>query len=153
MDSSLARVRDVPDDLWCDLHRSGHSAPSAYASYADYSFLTIGNLQDLPSEDLQFLDMQGCLQVPSRPILDEFIQQYFLHMHPLLPLVNEGEFWDTYSTSSRECTDKKKISLLVFQAILFSCCNVSFLNLLETSRVSFLIDRPKVCPSVNSEQT
>src|SRR5690606_37648782 len=64
--------------------------------YSYYPFLTISNLPNIPPQDVNFLELQGCLRVPTRALLDEFLQQYFLHVHPLLPLVNEGDFWDIY---------------------------------------------------------
>ncbi|EXA32093.1 hypothetical protein FOVG_16670 [Fusarium oxysporum f. sp. pisi HDV247] len=100
------------------------STSTSYVAYSDYRFLTIGNLSWIPSRSLRFLEDQGCFNVPSRPILDQFIQQYFLHMHPLLPLFNEGDFWDTYddlSPGQRKPADM--IPLHVFQAILFACSN------------------------------
>ncbi|KAJ3464899.1 hypothetical protein MRS44_009685 [Fusarium solani] len=66
-----------------------------------------------------FLEPQGCLKVPIRPLLDEFIQQYFLHVHPILPVVNECDFWDLYDNDGRR-SHKEPIALLLFQAMLFA---------------------------------
>lgn len=96
-----------------DYHGVGPYPSSPYVAYTDYGLLTIGNLQHMPSHDIQ------CLKVPSRPILGEFAQQYFLHMHPLLLLVDEREFWDTYSSASYTPLQEDKMPLLVFQAMLF----------------------------------
>lgn len=86
-------------------------------------------------QDVNFLDSQGCLRVPTRPILDEFVQQYFLHVHPLLPFLNEGDFWNLYCHQGSGGTGEK-MSLLVFQAMLFSCCNVSRLLRIAPERLS-----------------
>ncbi|UKZ81534.1 hypothetical protein TrVFT333_009306 [Trichoderma virens FT-333] len=51
------------------------------------------------------------------PILNEFVRMYFLHVHPIVPLIEEGTFWDSFS-----CTNGEKISLLVFQAMIFAAC-------------------------------
>lgn len=91
-------------------------------TYSYYPFLSISNLHNVMPQDVNFLDSQGCLRVPTRPILDEFVQQYFLHVHPLLPFLNEGDFWNLYCHQGSEGTGDK-MSLLVFQAMLFSCCN------------------------------
>lgn len=55
--------------------------------------------------------------------MDEFLQQYFLHVHPLLPLVNEGDFWGIYCQIPSGNAHNERVSLLVFQAILFASCN------------------------------
>ena len=91
--------------------------------YSYYPFLTISNLPNIPPQDVNFLELQGCLRVPTRALLDEFLQQFFLHVHPLLPLVNEGDFWDTYCQSTSSNAHNERVSLLVFQAILFASCN------------------------------
>ncbi|KAJ5496526.1 hypothetical protein N7463_008513 [Penicillium fimorum] len=103
----------------------GHTVdpkPSPDVLYCHYPFLVINNICNIPPHDLNFLELQGCLRVPTRDLLYELVQQYFLHVHPILPLVNEGDFWDLYF----HCADdppRKPISLLVFQAILFASCN------------------------------
>ncbi|KAI0015600.1 hypothetical protein F4780DRAFT_773426 [Xylariomycetidae sp. FL0641] len=91
-------------------------------TYSYYPFLIISNLHSMMPQDVNYLETQSCLRVPTRTILDEFVHQYFLHVHPLLPLINEGDFWDMYChASTRVC--EEKFSLLVFQSILFSSCN------------------------------
>lgn len=93
--------------------------------YLDYHFLSIGNLANMPSEEINFLDIQGCLLVPRRQTMDSIVQQYFLHVHPLLPLLDERSFWDVYSRRwAAADASGPKISLLVFQALLFAACNV-----------------------------
>jgi transcription factor-like protein len=99
------------------------TAPDVTYSY--YPFLRINNLANIPPEDVNHLERQGCLRVPTRPVLDEFVQQYFLHVHPLLPMLDEGDFWDTYypPTSASTSRPPPPVSLLVFQAMLFASCN------------------------------
>ncbi|KAI0141635.1 hypothetical protein GGR57DRAFT_403338 [Xylariaceae sp. FL1272] len=108
---------DIP--LWVGDQRVPINADITY-SY--YPFLTINNLHNIMPQDVNYLESQGCLRVPTRDILDEFVKQYFLHVHPLLPLINEGDFWDLYCHQGNGGTTEK-LSLLVFQAMLFSCCN------------------------------
>lgn len=91
--------------------------------YSYYPFLTISNLPNLPPQDVNFLELQGCLRVPTRALLDEFLQQYFLHVHPLLPLINEGDIWDMYCLNPNTSSGSERISLLLFQSILFASCN------------------------------
>ncbi|KAJ6139888.1 hypothetical protein N7471_006374 [Penicillium samsonianum] len=90
--------------------------------YCHYPFLNINNIHNIPSHYLNFLELQGCLRVPTRDLLYELVQHYFLHVHPILPLVNEGDFWGLYFHSADD-PPRKPISLLVFQDILFASCN------------------------------
>ncbi|KAI1153153.1 hypothetical protein F4825DRAFT_474930 [Nemania diffusa] len=105
--------------FWAGEHPA---AVNADITYSYYPFLTISNLHNVIPQDVNFLESQGCLRIPTRAILDEFVQQYFLHVHPLLPFLNEGDFWNLYCQQSSGNTGEN-MSLLVFQAMLFSCCN------------------------------
>lgn len=92
--------------------------------YSFYSFLDAKNLQNVLPQDVSYLEMQGCFRVPTKPTLDEFVKQYFLHIHPILPVINEGDFWDLYGPSPAEGSHHTKLSLLLFQAMLFAACAV-----------------------------
>ncbi|CAK7215769.1 hypothetical protein SBRCBS47491_002596 [Sporothrix bragantina] len=100
---------------------------SADITYSYYPFLAISNLSGILPQDVNYLELQGCLRVPTRSILDEFVQQYFLHVHPLLPLFNEGDFWELYCQQpgggGGGPSGEGRMSLLVFQALLFATCN------------------------------
>ncbi|KAF5519523.1 Cutinase transcription factor 1 beta [Colletotrichum aenigma] len=91
-------------------------------TFSFYPFLALGNLHNIPPQDVNFLELQGCLRIPTRAILDEFVQQYFLHVHPLLPMLNEGDFWDVYCMNPSSMPSDR-LSLLLFQAMLFASCN------------------------------
>lgn len=101
--------------------------------YNCYPFLTLDNLHNCMPQDVDFMESEGCFHLPTRPILDQIVRQYFLHIHPLLPLLNEGDFWEMYYYYSHRRAEGKepppKLSLLVFQAIMFAACNVSTLQL------------------------
>ncbi|KAF4456153.1 hypothetical protein F53441_1637 [Fusarium austroafricanum] len=86
--------------------------------YTTQPFLILRDLQVLPDQDAEFLELNRCFHLPVRSIQEEFINQYFLYLHPYYPLVNEKEFWDMYL--GRETGEEKKMSLLVFQAMLFA---------------------------------
>lgn len=100
-------------------------------TFSYYPWLAISNLANILPQDVQYLDMQGCLRVPTRAVLDEFVQQYFLHVHPLLPLFNEGDFWEMYCHQGFGAAPTEKMSLLVFQSMLFATCNVSVRHVLS----------------------
>ncbi|KAF5621927.1 cutinase transcription factor 1 beta [Fusarium sp. NRRL 52700] len=95
-----------------------------------YPYLKIHNIHSIAQQDLNYMEAQGCLHVPSRPILDNFVEQYFRVHQALLPLLNEGEFWEMYS--QKESTGAQStISLLVFQAMLFASCNFVSLHIIK----------------------
>ncbi|KAL3469751.1 hypothetical protein BJX99DRAFT_267911 [Aspergillus californicus] len=87
----------------------------AHVSFGDYHFLELRGANTLDREDLAFLASKGCLSVPEEVVLDEFVRQYFLHVHPASPVIDEADFWRMYQGPSA-----KKISLFVLQAILFA---------------------------------
>ncbi|KAG4258126.1 hypothetical protein FPRO03_03081 [Fusarium proliferatum] len=98
--------------------------------FIHYPYLKIHNMHMIAQQDLNYMEAQGCLHIPSRPILDNFVEQYFRHQHPLLPLLNEGDFWEMYS--QKESTGPQPtISLLVFQAMLFASCNFVSLHIIK----------------------
>lgn len=102
-------------------HSASQASLSCDITYSFYPFLAISNLPNIPPQDVNYLELQGCFRVPTRALLDDFLQQYFLHVHPMLPLVNEGDFWEICGSGSRGGSEShERISLLVFQAILFA---------------------------------
>ncbi|KAK1996476.1 fungal-specific transcription factor domain-containing protein [Colletotrichum falcatum] len=101
-------------------------------TYSFYPFLALSNLHGIPPQDVNYLELQGCLRVPTRTMLDEFVQQYFLHVHPFFPMLNEGDFWDVYCANPNAHVPADKLSLLVFQAMLFSSCNFVSRQTLKT---------------------
>ncbi|ORY68662.1 fungal-specific transcription factor domain-containing protein [Pseudomassariella vexata] len=97
-------------------------AANADVTYSYYPFLIINNLPNMMTQDINYLESQGCLRVPTRDILDIFMKQYFLHHHPLMPILNEGDFWDMYGQQGMRGSGER-MSLLVFQSMLFVVCN------------------------------
>ncbi len=59
------------------------------------------------------------------PALDEFVHEYFRHVHPHLPLIDEAAFWDIFYANEHRQHQTYQISVFTFQAMLFACCNVS----------------------------
>ncbi|CAG9951570.1 unnamed protein product, partial [Clonostachys rosea f. rosea IK726] len=87
-------------------------------SYTRYPFIILNNLRSLGPEDVAYLASQDCLVIPTGETLDHFLEMYFLHVHPLLPMINEGNFWKLYCHGP--CNETDKIPLVLFQAILFA---------------------------------
>lgn len=96
-------------------------SPLGHSKYSSYAFLEINGLKVLPSDSIEQLTLKNCLFIPQRLNLDQFLQTYFQVVHPVAPLVDEGLVWGAYS----EChVTQKRVSLLLFQAILFASCPV-----------------------------
>lgn len=95
--------------------------------YSHFRFLSVSNITRMPPQDVNFIDMQGCFRVPIPRLLDVFVKEYFLHVHPFLPLINEAEFWTAYrDRDSRGGATRRPdfvIPLVVFQAMLFASCS------------------------------
>lgn len=108
------------------LHWTGEQSTlfGSEVTYSYYSFLEVNNLRTVLPQDVSYLELQGCLRVPKKTILDEFVKHYFLHVHPLMPLINEGDFWETYGSPLAEDSSSSRMSLLLFQAMLFAACAV-----------------------------
>jgi hypothetical protein len=53
------------------------------------------------------------------------MRNYFFHVHPLLPLLNESKVWEMYSAQQHSLQDAlvRSISLLTLQAMLFAACS------------------------------
>ncbi|KAH6604455.1 hypothetical protein Trco_007901 [Trichoderma cornu-damae] len=88
-----------------------------YSSHDSLPFIRTPELGHVSALDIRFMQLNRCFDLPPMPILNEFVRVYFLHVHPIVPLFNEGDFWDSFS-----CTSGEKISLLVFQAMIFAAC-------------------------------
>lgn len=99
-----------------------HSIGAADVIYSYYPFIQPDAIHQLMIEDIQYLETLGCYRVPSRPSLDVFVKAYFRYIHPLLPILDEGNFWRAYSGTTSIQTSK--ISIFVFQAMLFAACSV-----------------------------
>lgn len=92
----------------------------AFVIFSCYPFLSPKTLWKLDHEDdALLLEQRGCLHVPKKPILDEFMKKYFLHVHPMVPLLNEHDFWTMYNCPTPQSTPFGQVSLFVFQAMLF----------------------------------
>ncbi|CBF84227.1 Zn(II)2Cys6 transcription factor [Aspergillus nidulans FGSC A4] len=122
----LERIRALAleaDGVDRDLAFSSTSKSSSFPghiSFTDYPFLELRTLTTLDRADLAFLAAKGCLSVPVETLLDEFVRQYFLQVHPSSPVVDEAEFWHIYKNSQTAAGRGKKISLFVFQAVIFA---------------------------------
>ncbi|KAH7145476.1 fungal-specific transcription factor domain-containing protein [Dactylonectria estremocensis] len=100
---------------------NGNAPGSSELSFFCYPFLRVTNIHQLRQQDVGFLECQGCLKVPMRPFLDEIVRHYFLHIHPFLPLIHEGDFWELYYRDPHYPLEET-MPLLLLQAMLFAAC-------------------------------
>lgn len=70
---------------------SDHPVPSANVPFPAYEFLKLSRLSELAFEDVSFLELKGCFQVPEWSYLNIFLTKYFLYVHPCLPVLDEAE--------------------------------------------------------------
>ena len=108
--------------------------------HLQFPFLKPCDITNVPKEDINYLHNQGCFSFPPREIVNILDEKYFLHVHPLLPLVPEGDFWDMYQGSNNRDIKSAylRMSLLVFRALLFVACNVSLQLRSTTMKVLML---------------
>lgn len=93
-------------------------------SYSTQNFLILKHLRALPEQDVDFLEHNRCFHLPLPSIQEEFINQYFLYLHPYYPLIHEKDFWDMFLGRETDTEKTPTMSLLVFQAMLFAASSV-----------------------------
>ncbi|KAH6995914.1 fungal-specific transcription factor domain-containing protein [Ilyonectria sp. MPI-CAGE-AT-0026] len=98
---------------------SSSTVSDADILFSYHDFLATGSLSHIPTADFKFLETKGCFHLPARPVLDEFVVEYFRHVHPMLPILDEGAFWNMYLGDGQHDQQAKKISLFTFRAMLF----------------------------------
>jgi hypothetical protein len=87
-------------------------------------FLKLDHLSSMSSDDAQALEKSGSLHIPLHSTIDHFVREYFLHVHPNLPMLDEGLFWKMYTGQESSRRDPRQCSLFLFQAMLFAACSV-----------------------------
>ncbi|KAL6399879.1 Cutinase transcription factor 1 beta [Ilyonectria robusta] len=101
----------------------------------------IVDLSLLSELDAQFLEAQGCFKAPCRQAADEFMREYFLHVHPNLPLLDESVFWNMYHRNGYATQNgRTSFSLFLFQAMLFASCSFMSLNTIRSLGFTSLRD-------------
>ncbi|GAQ12308.1 hypothetical protein ALT_9629 [Aspergillus lentulus] len=84
---------------------------------AYYAFVDLSPIGHLPENEVLFLESQGCLHLPSRPVVETLLSHYFLYVHPTLPLVDESWMWLVYRQADQH---KGELPLLLFHSMLFA---------------------------------
>lgn len=94
--------------------------------YTYFDFIEAETFSHIAPEDFKFLEFKGCFHLPARSILDRVVRQYFLHVHPALPIIDERAFWEMYfpREGGAKRSPPKRITLFVLRAMLFVACSV-----------------------------
>ena len=99
-------------------------------SYTYYGFLCLRGSHKLDFDQRDFLEKKGCFQVPEPFILDMILRQYFTHVQPYLPLIDESSFWEAYSLKVDQGNISGAVCLFVFNAMMAACSPVSLRSLI-----------------------
>lgn len=123
IESPSAAEDALPARDWSTIqHAEDFPSPIQFAepstSYPFLSFPGTCNISHLPREDMAYLITKGVFKLPPKSVQDKLVQSYFLHIHPVLPVMREGRFWAEYEKSL------PNTSLLVYRAMLFAASPV-----------------------------
>ena len=82
--------------------------------------------------DLEYLNQKGAFWLPPEGLRQELIENYFDFVYPFMPLLDKDEFLDSYhgrvTPQQLEGGGENRISLLLFQAIMFAGTGVRLLK-------------------------
>lgn len=72
---------------------------------------------DIPIEDLEFLTQKGAFAIPEPELCIEILNNYMFSVHPFMPILDRPAILDTIL---KEVDNDNRISLLLFQAVMFA---------------------------------
>ncbi|CEI38438.1 unnamed protein product [Fusarium venenatum] len=98
-----------------------HTQARPEITFAYYTFLCINNLSSLHTDDVKYLESQGCFKVPEISCLDDLIRAFFRYAHPILPVINEAEFWSVYDPLASD-GNNTRLPVILLSAMLFVAC-------------------------------
>lgn len=75
-------------------------------------------LSHLAEDDVAYLKSKNVFSLPPKEVQDELVNNYFLYVHPLLPIMREKDFRDDYETNLTGT------SLLLYRAMVFVATSV-----------------------------
>ncbi|KAK6062775.1 cutinase transcription factor 1 beta (C6 transcription factor) [Seiridium cupressi] len=85
--------------------------------------------KDKSPEDLEYLRVKGAFSVPSREVCDALIRTYFLHVHPLLPILDVTEFLTQFTQNGYQ-----NVNLLLLWSIILMAAGFEEPETLRKSR-------------------
>ncbi|KAH7109773.1 fungal-specific transcription factor domain-containing protein [Dactylonectria macrodidyma] len=77
-------------------------------------------LSHLAEDDVAYLKSKNVFNLPPKEVQDELVNNYFLYIHPLLPIMKEKDFRDDYETNL------SGTSLLLYRAMIFVATSLTF---------------------------
>ncbi|KAJ5688517.1 hypothetical protein N7462_002909 [Penicillium macrosclerotiorum] len=80
-------------------------------------FISLDGLASLAPEDITFIGSKGSLTVPEPGLARIFVNQFFKHIHPTIPVLDEAEFWKAFEGNGSDT-----LSPFIFQTVLFASC-------------------------------
>jgi hypothetical protein len=128
----------------CGLKPSRCTGPSASQPFqeepAEIRLQTIPNSNLLPSYirplapriskvDLQFLRRKGALTIPPEDLRNELLRSYIQYVDPYMPLLELTDFIVPIIKND----GSQKISLFLFQAVMFAACAAADLKFLQAA--------------------
>jgi hypothetical protein len=100
-----------------------HTQARPEITFAYYPFLCIHNLSSLHTDDVKYLESQGCFKVPESICLDYLIRTFFRYAHPIFPVINEAEFWSVYDPLASD-DNATRLPVILISAMMFVACKV-----------------------------
>ena len=91
-----------------DRNRTGHSLVPQIKS------------QNLDSETLNYLQLRGVFDLPSREVCEMLVRIYFHHVHPFFPVVRAKSFIEKFESPHH------KLSIHLLWSMFLAASNVSF---------------------------
>lgn len=141
----------MSEELPTIIARDGtYSLGGADVMYSYYPFVSADGMHQLNHEDLQYLERLGCYRLPSRHLLDEFVNAYFCHVHSHMPLLDEGDFRLAYNSKSSS-SPRTTTSIFLLQAMLFAACCVCYMC--PRDKFESLLLTTTVCPALDNQTT
>lgn len=96
----------------------------SFVLFSCFRDIEADNMWRLDPHVASFLEQRGCFHVPVQSILYEFFRQYFLRVHPIIPLLNEVEYQNLYCNQGSVPPRERRVPLFLVQALLFLACPV-----------------------------
>ncbi|KAL4803989.1 hypothetical protein BDV18DRAFT_162399 [Aspergillus unguis] len=113
-------------------------------NHSRHPLIKLDDFSQNAAQDIEFMRAHGCFLIPVAPALGEFMQHYFLHVHPMLPMLDEAASWNAFDGVTSTPSLDFPISIFTFQAMLFACCSFVPLDVLRAVGLGSIREARKV---------
>jgi hypothetical protein len=123
--------------LFHELNNNGkrpNTTMVADATTPAYRPRSVGNLSAAALDSCTMTFDEAC-SIVQNPLRDELIKTYFLHVHPLCPIIDEFDWFEFYD-DIEEIELKKHPNLLLFQVMMFAASAVCTISTYPTSHLA-----------------